>query len=182
MRDSNSQQQAGRMDAGQETRGPTFDNSLVYDTAEFHLYCRKIIACSKRYSHEWTTCPFAHPGEKAKRRDPRTHQYDCEMCPTVVKGEVCELGAACPHSHHVFESWLHPQKFRTMICKDGEACHREVCFFAHGAEQLRMPTGGPSKLRRQSSSQEEAARQAGAAAAAAVAAGSSSFGSDGERQ
>lgn len=24
-------------------------------------------------------------GEKAKRRDPRTHQYDCEMCPTVAK-------------------------------------------------------------------------------------------------
>jgi hypothetical protein len=42
----------------------------------------------------------------------------------------------------VFESWLHPQKFRTMICKDGEACHREVCFFAHGAEQLRASTGG----------------------------------------
>jgi hypothetical protein len=42
----------------------------------------------------------------------------------------------------VFESWLHPQKFRTMMCKDGEACHREVCFFAHGAEQLRARTGG----------------------------------------
>lgn len=41
------------------------------------------LRCS--WSHEWTTCPFAHPGEKAKRRDPRTHQYDCEMCPAVVK-------------------------------------------------------------------------------------------------
>jgi hypothetical protein len=35
------------MDAGEETRGTALDNSSVYDTAEFHLYCRKIIACSK---------------------------------------------------------------------------------------------------------------------------------------
>lgn len=41
-----SPQQAGRL-PGQETGGPSFGNSSVYDTAEFHLYCRKIIACSK---------------------------------------------------------------------------------------------------------------------------------------
>ncbi|KAF8058893.1 zinc finger CCCH domain-containing protein 24 [Scenedesmus sp. PABB004] len=129
----------------------------VYQSAEFIMYAHKILPCSKRYSHEWTTCPFAHPGEKAKRRDPRTHRYDCHMCPAIVKGEACELGASCPHSHHVFESWLHPMKFRTMLCKDGDDCHREVCFFAHGAEQLRMPSrdvpaafGGPSRLRRDS--------------------------------
>eukprot|EP00879_Flechtneria_rotunda_P004682 GHRR01004945.1.p1 GENE.GHRR01004945.1~~GHRR01004945.1.p1 ORF type:complete len:627 (+),score=298.58 GHRR01004945.1:801-2681(+) len=94
------------------------------------------------------------------------------MCPAVLKGEVCELGSACPHSHHVFESWLHPQKFRTMLCKDGANCKREVCFFAHGAEQLRVLTrdmphlGGPSRLRKQVSlptiEQEQARQQAGA--------------------
>lgn len=124
----------------------------IYSSCDFYLWCFKVLPCSKRWSHEWTTCPFAHPGEKAKRRDPRTHQYDCEMCPVVVKGEQCELGAACPHSHHVFESWLHPQKFRTMLCKDGDSCNREVCFFAHGQEQLRVPTRdaalrGPSRPR-----------------------------------
>lgn len=63
--------------------------------------------CVQRFVHDWPSCPFAHPGEKAKRRDPRIHQYDCEMCPAVLKGETCELGVSCPHSHHVFESWLH---------------------------------------------------------------------------
>eukprot|EP00775_Hariotina_reticulata_P010639 gene10639-10797_t len=136
------------------------DLSSVLTSEAFYLNCFKILPCSKRYAHEWTTCPFAHPGEKAKRRDPRCYNYDCEMCPAVVKGEVCELGQACPHSHHVFESWLHPQKFRTMLCKDGDSCHREVCFFAHGAEQLRVPSrdtpsmpcfAGPSRLRRSGS-------------------------------
>lgn len=88
----------------------------------------------QRFVHDWPSCPFAHPGEKAKRRDPRTHVYDCEMCPAVTRGETCELGAACPHSHHVFESWLHPQKYRTLLCKDGDSCHREVCFFGESVE------------------------------------------------
>lgn len=93
------------------------------------LSAADVSAPAQRFVHDWPSCPFAHPGEKAKRRDPRTHQYDCEMCPAVLKGETCELGAACPHSHHVFESWLHPQKYRTLLCKDGDQCHREVCFF-----------------------------------------------------
>lgn len=102
----------------------------------------------QRFVHDWPSCPFAHPGEKAKRRDPRTHQYDCEMCPAVVKGEACELGAACPHSHHVFESWLHPQKYRTLLCKDGDQCHREVCFFGEFSTMwlLRLLTGAACML------------------------------------
>lgn len=111
----------------------------LFTSDEFRVFCFKVLPCSKRFVHDWPSCPFAHPGEKAKRRDPRTHQYDCEMCPAVLKGETCELGAACHHSHHVFESWLHPQKYRTLLCKDGDQCHREVCFFAHGSKQLRTP-------------------------------------------
>lgn len=102
---------------------------ILSPLVELVLMMSACVLCLQRFVHDWPSCPFAHPGEKAKRRDPRTHQYDCEMCPAVLKGEVCELGAACPHSHHVFESWLHPQKYRTLLCKDGDQCHREVCFF-----------------------------------------------------
>jgi hypothetical protein len=38
------------------------------------------------------------------------------------------------------EYWLHPQRYRTTLCRDGAACHRSVCFFAHGVEQLRPLT------------------------------------------
>lgn len=34
---------------------------------------------------DWTTCPFAHPGEKAKRRDPRVHTYTGVACPDMKK-------------------------------------------------------------------------------------------------
>lgn len=34
---------------------------------------------------DWTTCPFAHPGEKAKRRDPRVHAYTGVACPDMKK-------------------------------------------------------------------------------------------------
>lgn len=59
----------------------------AYATDEFRMYCFKILPCSKHYCHDWTDCPFAHPGEKAKRRDPRLYKYVGIECPHV-KGEV----------------------------------------------------------------------------------------------
>lgn len=43
--------------------------------------------CSRHYTHDWTECPFAHPGEKATRRDPRLFTYVGIDCPHI-KGEV----------------------------------------------------------------------------------------------
>lgn len=39
----------------------------------------------------------------------------------------------------VFESWLHPSRYRTQLCKDQEKCDRPVCFFAHNIKELRTP-------------------------------------------
>lgn len=50
----------------------------------------------------------------------------------------------CEYAHGVFECWLHPAQYRTKLCKDGTACVRRVCFFAHTDEELRplyMSTG-----------------------------------------
>ncbi len=59
-------------------------------------------------------------------------------CPDYRKG-VCKRGDPCPWAHGVFECWLHPLKFRTLLCRDGAACHRRMCFFAHSTDELRAP-------------------------------------------
>ena len=85
-----------------------------------------------------------HPGEKARRRDPRIYNYQAISCPDYRKG-VCKRGDACPYSHGVFELWMHPSKFRSHLCNAGANCKRPRCFFAHSIEELRTPTA-PSSL------------------------------------
>lgn len=109
----------------------------IYGTDEFRMYSFKIKPCSRAYSHDWTECPFVHPGENARRRDPRKYLYSCVPCPEFRKGS-CRNGDACEYAHGVFECWLHPAQYRTRLCKDETGCNRRVCFFAHKPEELRM--------------------------------------------
>ncbi|XP_058075004.1 zinc finger CCCH domain-containing protein 29-like [Magnolia sinica] len=111
-------------------------NSGIYGTDEFRMYTFKVKPCSRAYSHDWTECPFVHPGENARRRDPCKYNYSCVPCPEFRKG-ACRLGDACEYAHGVFESWLHPWQYRTRLCKDETGCTRRVCFFAHKREELR---------------------------------------------
>ncbi|KAL1535529.1 zinc finger CCCH domain-containing protein 29-like [Salvia divinorum] len=111
-------------------------NNGVYGSDEFRMYSFKVKPCSRAYSHDWTECPFVHPGENARRRDPRKHAYTCVPCPDFKKG-ACGKGDACEYAHGVFESWLHPAQYRTRLCKDETGCARKVCFFAHRADELR---------------------------------------------
>ncbi|GMJ01443.1 tandem zinc finger protein 7, OXIDATIVE STRESS 2 [Hibiscus trionum] len=114
---------------------PDIKNS-IYTTDEFRMFSFKIRPCSRAYSHDWTECPFVHPGENARRRDPRKYHYSCVPCPDFRKG-ACRRGDMCEYAHGVFECWLHPAQYRTRMCKDGTCCDRRVCFFAHTAEELR---------------------------------------------
>lgn len=111
-------------------------NNGVYGSDEFRMYSFKVKPCSRAYSHDWTECPFVHPGENARRRDPRKYHYTCVPCPEFKKGS-CAKGDACEYAHGVFESWLHPAQYRTRLCKDETGCSRKVCFFAHKHEELR---------------------------------------------
>ncbi|KAK6933002.1 Ankyrin repeat [Dillenia turbinata] len=111
-------------------------NNGIYGTDEFRMYSFKVKPCSRAYSHDWTECPFAHPGENAKRRDPRKYNYSCVPCPEFRKGS-CAKGDNCEYAHGVFECWLHPAQYRTRLCKDEIGCARKVCFFAHKPEELR---------------------------------------------
>ncbi|KAJ0259365.1 Zinc finger CCCH domain-containing protein 30 [Hirschfeldia incana] len=114
---------------------PDIKNS-IYSTDEFRMYSFKVRPCSRAYSHDWTECPFVHPGENARRRDPRKFHYSCVPCPDFRKG-ACRRGDMCEFAHGVFECWLHPAQYRTRLCKDGTGCARRVCFFAHIPEELR---------------------------------------------
>lgn len=130
---------------------PDIKNS-IFSTDEFRMFSFKIRPCSRAYSHDWTECPFVHPGENARRRDPRKYHYSCVPCPEFRKG-ACRRGDMCEYAHGVFECWLHPAQYRTRLCKDGTTCNRRVCFFAHAQEELRplyvstgSAMGSPSSL------------------------------------
>ncbi|GAA0161216.1 hypothetical protein LIER_17580 [Lithospermum erythrorhizon] len=114
---------------------PDIKNS-IFSTDEFRMFSFKVRPCSRAYSHDWTECPFVHPGENARRRDPRKYHYSCVPCPDFRKG-ACRRGDMCEYAHGVFECWLHPAQYRTRLCKDGTSCARRVCFFAHMPEELR---------------------------------------------
>ncbi|KAG6515102.1 zinc finger CCCH domain-containing protein 24-like [Zingiber officinale] len=132
---------------------PDIKNS-IYATDDFRMFSFKIRPCSRAYSHDWTECPFVHPGENARRRDPRKYHYSCVPCPEFRKG-ACRRGDMCDYAHGVFECWLHPAQYRTRPCKDGTSCARRVCFFAHTNEELRplyMSTGSAMPSPRSSSS------------------------------
>ncbi|XP_060211651.1 zinc finger CCCH domain-containing protein 56-like, partial [Lycium barbarum] len=95
--------------------------------------------CANVYSHDRTSCPFTHEGEKACRRDPRIYNYLPVPCPgykfsSCIKGDNCEL------CQGVFEEWLHPAKYKTQLCYAGTSCDRRVCFFAHTLKELRPET------------------------------------------
>ncbi|GMJ10767.1 tandem zinc finger protein 9 [Hibiscus trionum] len=111
--------------------------SEIYGTDEFRMYNFKVTPCSRAYSHDWTECPFVHPGENARRRDPRKYLYSCVPCPEFRKGS-CKQGDNCEYAHGIFECWLHPAQYRTRLCKDETKCNRRVCFFAHKPQELRL--------------------------------------------
>lgn len=113
------------------------DSGDPYSSDHFRMYEFKVRRCTRSRSHDWTNCPFAHPGEKARRRDPRRFHYSGTVCPEYRRGG-CSRGDACEFSHGVFECWLHPSRYRTEACKDGKNCKRKVCFFAHTPKQLRV--------------------------------------------
>jgi hypothetical protein len=35
----------------------------------------------------------------------------------LAQGVSCPRGDGCPYTHHVYEYWLHPKRFRTLMCQ-----------------------------------------------------------------
>ncbi|XP_065849452.1 zinc finger CCCH domain-containing protein 20 [Euphorbia lathyris] len=135
------------LDSDSELTGLEPDSAVdAFSCDHFRMYEFKVRRCARGRSHDWTECPYAHPGEKARRRDPRKFHYSGTACPDFRKGN-CRKGDGCEFAHGVFECWLHPARYRTQPCKDGTNCRRRVCFFAHTAEQLRvLPQQSPRSV------------------------------------
>lgn len=64
----------------------------------------QVTRCTKKYTHDWRSCPFAHPTENARRRDPREFRYCSIACPDYKQvsscscfmlADVCLIGATC---------------------------------------------------------------------------------------
>jgi hypothetical protein len=53
--------------------------------------------------------PFAHPGERARRRDLGAYRYRSEMCKSMRRTGECALGDLCQQSHNVFEVRARPR-------------------------------------------------------------------------
>ncbi|GBF93651.1 hypothetical protein Rsub_06754 [Raphidocelis subcapitata] len=106
---------------------------------DFLMWTYKVEVCARGDNHDWARCPYAHDKEKARRRDPRRYNYASLPCPDAMQGRACPRGDACPYTHCVQEYWLHPDRFKTQMCKNGARCNRPLCFFAHAAGELRFP-------------------------------------------
>ncbi|KAE8687791.1 Zinc finger CCCH domain-containing protein 61 [Hibiscus syriacus] len=123
-----------------------------YAADHFRMYEFKVRRCTRSRSHDWTDCPFAHPGEKARRRDPLRYRYSSTVCSDFRREDGCPRGDDCDFAHGVFECWLHPTRYRTEACKDGNNCKRKVCFFAHSSRELRLlPAEGSPKYKKSAS-------------------------------
>ena len=48
----------------------------------------------------------------------------------VLQGQSCP-DEKCGWAHNAFELWLHPERYKTIMCRKGAACGRGICFFAH---------------------------------------------------
>lgn len=71
----------------------------------------------------------ARPGS-AHARPAHFGIFHAPLLPAKQEGS-CANGDNCQFAHNVFEYWLHPTRYRTQLCNDGEACKRWLCFFAH---------------------------------------------------
>ncbi|WIA29068.1 hypothetical protein OEZ86_011579 [Tetradesmus obliquus] len=106
---------------------------------EFLMFKFKIEMCSRKDRHDWKICPYAHPGEVARRRHPRG--YTAVLCPAKT-AVSCPRREQCTFAHNPFEFWLHPDRFKTSLCNQGPTCDRPICFFAHKDEEVRRLAHG----------------------------------------
>lgn len=118
---------------------PASDTAADTPNNNFMMYIYKVQLCNRFDPHDWSSCPFAHEKEKCARRPP--YLYGPSPCPAVKIGTSCPLGSECPLAHNVFETGLHPTRYRTQLCLLGRNCPRRICFFAHSRQQLRKLEG-----------------------------------------
>uniref|UniRef100_A0A383VML3 C3H1-type domain-containing protein n=1 Tax=Tetradesmus obliquus TaxID=3088 RepID=A0A383VML3_TETOB len=136
----------------------------------------KVFPCNKNYNHDFAACFNTHPGDKARRRCLLQHSYSAKMCPEMKNSGNCPRGDACHMTHSLYEYWLHPQRYRTKMCKDARGCNRLFCFFAHHESEIRLPSAAPQPLPSFSAILAKTGGEASSTMAAAVAAAADAAG------
>ena len=137
-------------------------DALTWRSAR-HRVCggAQVLPCSKRFCHDWTVCPFAHPGEKARRRDPRLFTYTGIACPDMKKvrspagvplrskaaaawgGRSCGAQYSCDFRCH--SRWLPTSAagaVQDQSCLRGDACpyaHNVFEYWLHPTRCARRP-------------------------------------------
>ncbi|KAJ4971007.1 hypothetical protein NE237_004106 [Protea cynaroides] len=74
-----------------------------YSSDDFLMYEFKVRRCMHSRSNDWTDCPFANPGEKARRKDPQRYHYSGNVCTDFWRGG-CHHGDACEFVHGVLSA------------------------------------------------------------------------------
>ncbi|CAD6222685.1 unnamed protein product [Miscanthus lutarioriparius] len=109
----------------------------------FWVYTYKVERCPFPGNHVWMSCPYAHRGERAHRRDPSRFLYATASCPEYEESKrqlqpagsnappTCSRGLRCSYAHGIFETLMHPTRLRTVMCDGGTDCPCSMCFFAH---------------------------------------------------
>jgi hypothetical protein len=115
----------------------------------FWVFTYKVERCPFLGNHAGMSCPYAHRGERARRHDPRSFPYVASSCPEYEESKrqlrlagsttapTCARGLHCGYAHRIFETWLYPTRFRTVMCQRGAECLHRICFFAHCLAQRR---------------------------------------------
>ena len=96
----------------------------------------QVVPCAKRFVHDWTECPFAHPQEKARRRDPKVHTYTGIACPSMKKVRSllsgCEsLPALLIFSRSYVYTHFNRFLFRFFFMQEGSCAFGDHCPYAH---------------------------------------------------
>jgi hypothetical protein len=63
----------------------------MHRTDNFMMYGFKVAMCTRQGRHPWSECPYAHPTENARRRDPRLFSYSCVECPAYRCANACRV-------------------------------------------------------------------------------------------
>eukprot|EP00775_Hariotina_reticulata_P014329 gene14329-55_t len=92
-------------------------------------------------SHDFGACPFSHPGDKTRRRSIFLYNYEPVVCHDMQTAGKCPRGDDCSMTHSVWEFWLHPMKYRTIMCRDGSGCNRKVLVFVAHVHPIHAQKG-----------------------------------------
>ena len=93
----------------------------------FWVYVYKVQRCPQAGNHDWTACPYAHKGERARRRDPRSFSYLAVTCPAFRESQqqhhLARTGAApsCVRAH-MRTSWPHVLRLKEISRRGKNFC------------------------------------------------------------